>query len=31
MLSAARGVQLAELGLRSSAEGRRIEIPEVTL
>ncbi|WP_228001670.1 Gfo/Idh/MocA family protein [Nocardia australiensis] len=31
LLSAARGVQLAELGLRSSAEGRRIEIPEVTL
>ncbi|NKY32263.1 Gfo/Idh/MocA family oxidoreductase [Nocardia speluncae] len=31
MLSAARGVQLAELGLRSSAEGRRMEIPEVTL
>ncbi|MEU7628714.1 Gfo/Idh/MocA family oxidoreductase [Nocardia sp. NPDC049220] len=31
LLSAARGVQLAELGLRSSAEGRRIEIPEITL
>ena len=30
-LSGARGVQLAELGLRSSAEGRRIEIPAVTL
>ncbi|MFI6787030.1 Gfo/Idh/MocA family protein [Nonomuraea sp. NPDC050383] len=25
----ARGVQLAELGLRSSAEGRRIEVPEL--
>ncbi|MGW7065946.1 Gfo/Idh/MocA family protein [Streptomyces sp. NPDC054855] len=25
----ARGVQLAELGLRSSAEGRRIEVPEI--
>lgn len=31
LLSAARGVQLAELGLRSSAEGRRIQIPEVSL
>ncbi|RPF23076.1 Gfo/Idh/MocA family protein [Myceligenerans xiligouense] len=31
LLSAARGVQLAELGLQSSAEGRRIEIPEITL
>ncbi|WP_142002440.1 Gfo/Idh/MocA family protein [Amycolatopsis cihanbeyliensis] len=30
-LSGARGVQLAELGLRSSEEGRRIEVPEVTL
>jgi predicted dehydrogenase len=30
-LAAARGVQLAELGLRSSAEGRRIEVPEVSL
>ncbi len=30
-LAGARGVQLAELGLRSSAEGRRIEIPEITL
>lgn len=27
--AAARGVQLAELGLRSSQEGRRIEIPEL--
>ncbi|GAA3144384.1 Gfo/Idh/MocA family protein [Streptomyces rectiviolaceus] len=26
----ARGVQLAELGLKSSAEGRRIEVPEIT-
>ncbi|MGW6023974.1 Gfo/Idh/MocA family protein [Streptomyces sp. NPDC055099] len=25
----ARGVQLAELGLKSSAEGRRIEVPEI--
>lgn len=31
LVSAARGVQLAELGLRSSAEGRRIEIPEIVL
>jgi len=31
LMSAARGVQLAELGLRSSAEGRRLEIPEITL
>ncbi|HEY6739901.1 MAG TPA: Gfo/Idh/MocA family oxidoreductase, partial [Actinopolymorphaceae bacterium] len=30
-LAAARGVQLAELGLKSSAEGRRIEIPEAVL
>ncbi|MEV4009493.1 Gfo/Idh/MocA family oxidoreductase [Nonomuraea angiospora] len=27
--SGARGVQLAELGLRSSAEGRRIEVPQL--
>jgi predicted dehydrogenase len=27
--SAARGVQLAELALRSSAEGRRLEVPEL--
>jgi predicted dehydrogenase len=27
--SGARGVQLAELGLRSSAEGRRIEVPHL--
>ncbi|MGW3485427.1 Gfo/Idh/MocA family protein [Rhodococcus indonesiensis] len=31
LLSAARGVQLAELGLQSSAEGRRLEVPEITL
>lgn len=31
LLSAARGVQLAELGLRSSDEGRRLEVPEITL
>ncbi|GII80485.1 oxidoreductase [Sphaerisporangium rufum] len=30
-LAGARGVQLAEAGLRSSAEGRRIELPEITL
>ena len=30
-LAAARGVQLAELGLKSSAEGCRIEVPEVVL
>ena len=29
LLSAARGVQLAELALRSSREGRRVEIPEI--
>jgi predicted dehydrogenase len=28
-LSAARGVQLAEAGLRSSAEGRRVELPSL--
>ena len=28
-LAGARGVQLAELGLASSAEGRRFEVPEV--
>jgi predicted dehydrogenase len=27
--SGARGVQLAELGLRSSAEGRRLEVPQL--
>ena len=31
LLSAARGVQLAELGLESSAEGRRLDVPEITL
>ncbi|MET0453455.1 MAG: Gfo/Idh/MocA family oxidoreductase [Mycobacterium sp.] len=31
LLSAARGVQLAELGLRSSAEGRRIAVPKIVL
>jgi predicted dehydrogenase len=30
-LAGARGVQLAELGLQSSREGRRIALPEVTL
>ncbi|MGC5627136.1 Gfo/Idh/MocA family protein [Georgenia sp. Z1344] len=30
LLSAARGVQLAELGLRSSAEGRRLDVPVVS-
>ncbi|HEY3607167.1 MAG TPA: Gfo/Idh/MocA family oxidoreductase [Pseudonocardiaceae bacterium] len=31
LLSAARGVQLAELALRSSREGRRVRIPEIVL
>ncbi|MFF7211637.1 gfo/Idh/MocA family oxidoreductase, partial [Streptomyces sp. NPDC008238] len=31
LLAGARGVQLAELGLRSSAEGRRFAVPELTL
>ncbi|MDQ0375747.1 Gfo/Idh/MocA family protein [Cellulomonas humilata] len=31
LLSAARGVQLAELGLQSSAEGRRLDVPSITL
>ena len=31
LLSAARGVQLAELALRSSREGRRVPIPEIEL
>ena len=31
LMSAARGVQLAELALQSSAEGRRIAIPELAL
>jgi predicted dehydrogenase len=29
LASGARGVQLAELGMRSSAEGRRMEVPEL--
>ena len=29
LLAGARGVQLAELGLRSAREGRRIEVPEL--
>ncbi|MFF9894861.1 Gfo/Idh/MocA family protein [Streptomyces longispororuber] len=31
LLAGARGVQLAELGLRSAAEGRRLAVPEVSL
>lgn len=31
LLSAARGVQLAELGLQSNDERRTIDIPEITL
>jgi predicted dehydrogenase len=31
LLSAARGVQLAELGLRSSAERRTLDVPEIPL
>jgi predicted dehydrogenase len=31
LLSAARGVQLAQLGLQSSAEGRTYDIPEISL
>ena len=31
LLSAARGVQLAETGLKSSAEGRRVELSPITL
>lgn len=31
LLSAARGVQLAELGLRSSAERRTLDLPEIRL
>lgn len=31
LLSAARGVQLAELGLQSSAERRTVDIPEIAL
>ncbi len=31
LLAGARGVQLAELGLRSCAEGRRLDVPELSL
>ncbi|GGU35144.1 Gfo/Idh/MocA family protein [Streptomyces violascens] len=31
LLAGARGVQLAELGLRSAAEGRRLNVPEIAL
>ncbi|WP_153814268.1 Gfo/Idh/MocA family oxidoreductase [Streptomyces sp. SUK 48] len=31
LLAGARGVQLAELGLRSAAQGRRIAVPEIAL
>ncbi|MBM7171430.1 Gfo/Idh/MocA family oxidoreductase [Streptomyces sp. G44] len=31
LLVGARGVQLAELGLKSSAEGRRLDVPEIEL
>jgi len=31
LLSAARGVQLAELGMRSSAQGAKLTVPEITL
>ncbi|MER5770017.1 Gfo/Idh/MocA family protein [Streptomyces sp. NPDC001985] len=31
LLAGARGVQLAELGVRSSTEGRRLAVPELTL
>ncbi|MFC7305423.1 Gfo/Idh/MocA family protein [Streptomyces monticola] len=31
LLAGARGVQLAELGLKSSADGRRYDVPELTL
>ena len=31
LLAGARGVQLAELGLKSSVEGRRFEVPELAL
>lgn len=30
-VAGARGVQLAEQGLRSSAEGRRVELPELAV
>ncbi|WP_165986098.1 Gfo/Idh/MocA family protein [Streptomyces sp. YIM 98790] len=31
LLAGARGVQLAELGLKSAAEGRRLDVPELAL
>ncbi|MBM9510434.1 Gfo/Idh/MocA family protein [Actinacidiphila acididurans] len=31
LLAGARGLQLAELGLRSAAEGRRFDVPELSL
>jgi predicted dehydrogenase len=31
LLEGARGVQLAQLGLRAAAEGRRLDVPELTL
>lgn len=31
LLAGARGVQLAELGLKSAAEGRRLDVPELVL
>ncbi|MFJ6566060.1 Gfo/Idh/MocA family protein [Streptomyces sp. NPDC091292] len=31
LAAGARGVQLAELGLKSAAQGRRIEVPEIAL
>jgi predicted dehydrogenase len=31
LLAGARGVQLAELGLKSSVEGRRLDVPELSL
>lgn len=30
-MAGARGVQLAELGLKSHAEGRRLDVPELSL
>ncbi|WP_328633391.1 Gfo/Idh/MocA family protein [Streptomyces sp. NBC_00356] len=31
LLAGARGVQMAELGLKSSTEGRRLDVPEISL
>ncbi|WP_425833481.1 Gfo/Idh/MocA family protein [Streptomyces fractus] len=31
LLAGAHGVQMAELGLKSSAEGRRLDVPEISL